>query len=150
MTYLAGQGEKQAESSQPNVALGDVYALPTGVVSVMPSVYLTFGTTPTPYMLLVATIRSPDDMLSFPLRRHILGYEPPRGFVIPTFTMFDGSTDPNDHMFHYNQAMTLNASNDLLCKVFPASLCDPTLAWFHKLPRSSINTFNELWEAFIS
>ena len=47
--------------------------------------------------------------------------------------MFDGSTDPNDHMFHYNQAMTLNASNDLLCKVFLASLCDPTLAWFHKL-----------------
>ena len=90
-------------------------------------------------------------MLSSPLGRHILDYEPPRRFSIPTFTMFDGSTDPYDHMFHYNQAMTLNADSGLLLyKVFPASLRDPALAWFHKLSRSSINIFNELWRAFIS
>ena len=47
--------------------------------------------------------------------------------------------------------MTLNAGNDLLlCKVFPASLRGLALAWFHKLPQSSINTFNKLWGAFIS
>ena len=70
---------------------------------------------------------------------------------MPTFAMFDGSNDPYDYMFHYNQPMTLNASNDhLLCKVFPTSLQGPTLAWFHKLPRNSINSFNELWTAFIS
>ena len=62
-------------------------------------------------------------MLSSPLGRHILDYEPPHRFVIPAFTMFDGSTDPYNHMLHYNQAMTLNAENDLLlCKVFLASL----------------------------
>ena len=49
--------------------------------------------------------------------------------------MFDDSTDPHDHMLHYNQVMTLNAGNDpLLCKVFQASLQGPALAWFHKLP----------------
>ena len=59
--------------------------------------------------------------------------------------MFDGSTDPDDHMFHYNQAMILNAGNDhLLWKVLSASLRGPTLAWFHKLPRYSINSFNKL------
>ena len=121
------------------------------MVLVMPLVYPAFSTTPTPYMPLVATIRSPDDMLSSPLGRHILDHELPRGFVIPNFTMFDGSTDPYDHMLHYNQAMTLNAEDDLLlCKIFLASLPDPVLFWFHKLPRSSINTFNELWGAFIS
>ena len=37
--------------------------------------------------------------------------------------MFDGSIDPYDHLLHYNQVMTLNASNDLLlCRVFSASL----------------------------
>ena len=47
--------------------------------------------------------------------------------------------------------MILNAGDDrLLCKVFPASLKGPTLAWFHKLPRGSINTFGELWAAFVS
>ena len=90
-------------------------------------------------------------MLSSPLRQHILDYKEPRGFVILAFTMFNGSTNPYDHMLHYNQTMTLNAGNDrLLCKVFPASLRGPALAWFHKLLCSLINLFNELWGAFIS
>ena len=90
-------------------------------------------------------------MLSSPLGQHILDYEIPHGFVIPAFTTFDGSTDPYDHLLHYNQVMTLNVGNDrLLCKVFPASLWGLALAWFHKLPRYSINSFYELWAAFIS
>ena len=90
-------------------------------------------------------------MLSSPLGQHILNYKPPQGFVMPAFTMFDGSNDPYDHMLHYNQAMTLNAGNDhMLCKVFPASPRGPALAWFQKLPCNSINSFNELWTAFIS
>ena len=90
-------------------------------------------------------------MLSSPLRQHILDYEPPRGFFILSFAMFDGSFDPYDHMLHFNQAMILNAENDrLLCKVFPASLKGPALAWFHKLPRGSLNSFDELWATFVS
>ena len=90
-------------------------------------------------------------MLSSPLGQHILDYEPPRGFVIPLFSMYDGSSDPYDHMLHFNQAMILNAGNDrLLCKVFLASLKGPALAWFHKLPRGSLNSFGELWVAFVS
>ena len=47
--------------------------------------------------------------------------------------------------------MILNTGDDrLLCKVFLASLKGPALAWFHKLPRGSINTFDKLWAAFIS
>ena len=84
-------------------------------------------------------------MLSFPLGKHILEYEPPRGFVILPFSMYDGSSDPYDHMLHFNQAMILNAGDDrLLCKVFPTSLKGPALASFHKLPRGSINSFDEL------
>ena len=90
-------------------------------------------------------------MLSTPLGQHILDYDPPRGFSIPPFAMYDGSSDPYNHMLHYNQAMILNAGDDqLLCKVFQASLKGPTLAWFHKLSRGSINTFGELWAAFVS
>ena len=90
-------------------------------------------------------------MLFLPLGQHILHNEPPRGFVMLAFTMFDGSNDPYDHMLHYNQAMTLNTDNDRLsCKLFSASPQGPTLAWFHNLPRNSINSFNELWTAFVS
>ena len=68
-------------------------------------------------------------MLSSPLGQHILDYEPPRRFAIPAFATFDGSTDPYDHILHYNKAMILNVGDDrLLCKVFSASLRGPTLA----------------------
>ena len=89
-------------------------------------------------------------MLSIPLGQHVLDYDPPRGFSIPPFTMYDGSSDPYDHMRHFNQAMILNAGDDrLLCKVFPANLKGLALVWFHKLPIGSINTFVELWTAFV-
>ena len=113
-------------------ALGNASILPegtmppilsTGAMPPMPFVHPTFGIGPTFYMPSTALIRRLDDMLSSPLGQHILDYESPRGFVILSFATFDGSSNPYDHMLHYNQAMILNAGNDrLLCKVFPASL----------------------------
>ena len=117
----------------------------------MPSMYPPYGAAPTPHMIAPSAVRGPQDMLSTPIEQHILDYDPARGFSIPPFAMYDGSSDPYDHMLHYNQAMILSAGDDrLLCKVFPASLKGPVLAWFHKLPKGSINTFGELWAAFVS
>ena len=90
-------------------------------------------------------------MLSLPIGQRVLNYEPPHEFVIPAFATFDGFADPYDHILHYNQAMILKANNDrLLCKVFPGSLWGPALDWFQKLPRNSINSFNELLAVFVS
>ena len=117
----------------------------------MPSMYPPYGAAPMLQMIAPSAVRGPQDMLSTPLGQHILDYDPPRGFSIPPFTMYDGSSDPYDHMLHYNQAMILSAKDDrLLCKVFPASLKGLALAWFYKLPRGSINTFGELWAVFVS
>ena len=64
-----------------------------------------------------------DNMLSTPFSSRIIKYEPPRGLIVPKFSMYDGSNDPFDHIMHYRQLMTLDIGNDrLLCKVFPASL----------------------------
>ena len=102
-------------------------------------------------MIFASAVRGLQDMLSTPLGQHILDYDPPHEFSMPPFAMYDGSSDPYDHMLHYNQAMILNVGDDrLLCKVFPTSLKGPALAWFHKLPRGSINTFGELCAAFVS
>ena len=106
---------------------------------------------PAPLAAPYPPIRGPYDMLSSPLGQHTLDYEPPRGFVIPPFAMYDGSSNPYDHMLHFNQAMILNTGDDrLLCKVFLANLKSPALAWFHKLPRGTINSFGELWVVFVS
>ena len=122
-----------------------------GTTPPLPFRYPAFGTASIPFMPLPTAIRGPQDMLSSPLGQYILSYEPPHGFTIPPFAMYDGSSDPYDHMMHFNQAMILSAGNDCLsCKVFLASLKGPALAWFHKIPRGSINSFGKLWATFIS
>ena len=124
--------------------------LPVGMMPPMLLVHPAFGTRSTFYMPPTALICRPDDMLSLPLRQHILDYEPPCRFFIPSFSMFDGFSNPYDHMLHYNHAMILNVGNDrLLCKVFSASLRGPALTWFHKLPCNSINSFNEPCDSFV-
>ena len=122
-----------------------------GLPPPVPSMYPPYWVAPAPQMIVPPAIRGPQDMLSTPLGQPILDYDPPRGFSIPPFTMYAGSFDLYDHMLHYHQAIILNAGDDrLLCKVFPTSLKGSALAWFHKLPRGSINTFGELWAAFVS
>ena len=124
---------------------------PRGIASPVPSIYPPFGVATAPHMFYSSALRGPQHMLSSPLGQHILDYDPPHGFSIPPFAMYDGSSDPYDHMLHFHQEMILNARDDrLLCKVFSTSLKGPTLAWFHKLPRGSINSFGELWASFVS
>ena len=91
-----------------------------------------------------------DDMLSTPFSSHIIDYEPPREFIVPKFSAYDGSSDPFNHIMHYRQLMTLEIGNDmLLCKVFPANLQDQALSWFHRLPINSVDNFRDLSEAFV-
>ena len=90
---------------------------------------------PVPRAALYPPVQGPYDMLSSPLGQHILHYEPPHGFVIPSFAMYNGSSDSYDHMLHFNQAMILNFKDDrLLCKVFPASLKGLAFSWFQMPP----------------
>ena len=145
--------EPNGDQRPPTPALQYVPHRAGGFPPPVPSMYPPYGAAPTPQMIAPSAVRGSQDMLSTPLRQHILNYDPPspRGFSIPPFAMYDGSSDPYDHMLHYNQAMILSVEDDrLLCKVFSASLKGPALAWFHKLPRGSINTFGELWVAFVS
>ena len=47
----------------------------------------------------------------------------PRQFHQPTFTIYNGRTDPMEHVKHFNQRMTVHSREEtLMCKVFPSSL----------------------------
>ena len=123
VSFLRARRKIGRGQNQPNKVLGNASALHAGVMSPIAPMYPAFGTWPVLYIPPTAAIQGPHDMLSSPIGQHILNCEPPRGFIMLTFVMFDSSSDPYDHMLHYNQAMTLNVSNDhLLCKVFPASV----------------------------
>ena len=81
-------------------------------------------------------------MFSMPFTLDIINYEPSKGFIVPKFSTYDGSSDPFDHIIHYRQLMTLDIGNDaLLCKVFLTSLQGQALSWFHRLPMNSIDNF---------
>ena len=82
--------EAGRRQNKPDQATGNASILPVGKMPPIPFVHSAFGTGPTFYMLPVALIRRPDDMLSPPLGQHILDYESPHGFVILAFAMFNG------------------------------------------------------------
>ena len=72
-----------------------------------------------------------------------------RQFTQPTFTMYNGKTDPVEHVSHFNQRMTVHSKDEaLMCKVFPSSLRLVAMRWFDSLKPDSINSFKELTQAF--
>ena len=80
-----------------------------------------------------------------PFTRKIKGGRLTRRFTQPTFTMYNGRTDPVEHVSHFNQRMVVHSKNEaLMCKVFPSSLGPVAMRWFDGLRVSSIDSFKEL------
>ena len=72
-------------------------------------------------------------------------------FRMPHIETFDGMKDPNDHLNTYKNQMELHKYQDLIrCRAFVVTLKGPTLAWFNRLPSSSISSFTELSIVFVS
>ena len=63
--------------------------------------------------------------------------------------MYNGRTDPMEHVSHFNERMVVHSKNEtLMCKVFPSSLGPMAMRWFDGLKEGSINSFKELSRAF--
>ena len=63
--------------------------------------------------------------------------------------MYNGWTDPMEHVSHFNQRTTLHSKNEaLMCKVFPFSLGLVAMRWFDGLVAGFINSFRELIQTF--
>ena len=104
--------EFSRERRQSERAPKNVPAWLGGAASSLRFGYPTVGAALVPYMPAPTTVQGPEDMLSSPLGQHISSYEPPCDFAIPPFAMYAGSSDPYDHMLHFNLAMILSAGND--------------------------------------
>ena len=80
-----------------------------------------------------------------PFTRRIEGGKLPRRFTQPMFTIYNGQTNPVEHVSHFNQRMVVHSKNEaLMCKVFPSSLGPVAMRWFDGLRASSIDSFKEL------
>ncbi|XP_028061818.1 uncharacterized protein LOC114265249 [Camellia sinensis] len=72
-------------------------------------------------------------------------------FHQPKFTLYDDKMDPYMHVSHYRQVMAGHRHNDaLMCLIFPASLGELGLKWFERLPKESIEGWQQLAESFVT
>ncbi|XP_030963454.1 uncharacterized protein LOC115984567 [Quercus lobata] len=69
--------------------------------------------------------------------------------ISKSFTLYNGRTDPIEHISHFNQKMVVHSKNEtLMCKVFPSSLRPVAIRWFDSLKAGSIDSFKELTQTF--
>ena len=90
-----------------------------------------------------------DQISKSPFTRKIEGARLPRRFHQPTFTIYNGRTDPVEHVSQFNQRMVVHSKNEtLMCKVFPSSLGLVAMRWFNGLKTNSIDSYKQLTQAF--
>ena len=66
-----------------------------------------------------------------PFTRGIEKVKLPRRFHQPTFTMYNGRTDPVEYVSQFKQKMAVHSQDEaLLCRVFPSSLGPMPMRWF--------------------
>ena len=86
-----------------------------------------------------------------PFIRRIEKAKLPRRFHQPTFAMYNGRTDPVEHVSQFKQKMTVHSQDKtLMCRVFPFSLGLMPMRWFDGLRTNSINSFKKLTQSFCS
>ena len=86
-----------------------------------------------------------------PFTRRIEKAKLPRRFHQPTFAMYNGRTDPIEHVSQFKQKMIVHSQdNALMCRVFPSSLGPMLMRWFDGLRTNSISSFKKLSQSFCS
>ena len=101
--------------------------------------------------------RTPDTMDTLvqqtesPFTPEVLNYPLPAKFRMPQVEAFDGVNDPVDHLNTYKNQMELHGYPDpVRCRAFATTLKGPAMAWFNRIPPSTISSFRELSIAFVS
>ena len=89
-----------------------------------------------------AMSRALDQLSRSPLTRRIKGAALPRWFQQPTFTIYNGNTDPVEHVSQFNQRTAVHSKNEaLMCKVFPSSLGPAVMKWFNGLKADFVASY---------
>ena len=80
-----------------------------------------------------------------PFTRNIEGANLPWRFHQPTFSLYNGRTNPVEHVSHFSQKMAVHSKDEtLMCKIFPSNLGPMAMRWFNGLKANSINSFKKL------
>ena len=86
-----------------------------------------------------------------PFTRGIEKAKLPRRFHQPTFIMYNGRTDPVEHVSQFKQKMAVHAQDEaLMCRVFPSSLGPMAMRWFDGLRTNFVSSFKKPTQVFCS
>ncbi|GKU97770.1 hypothetical protein SLEP1_g10862 [Rubroshorea leprosula] len=89
------------------------------------------------------------DSVPHPLNTNIILAPYPVGFRIPQLETYDGTKDLDDHLHAFYSCMQAqNASDALMCKIFPSTRRGNARTWYYSLPLRSINSYTEMESAF--
>ena len=96
----------------------------------------------------------PNSFADSPFVDAIALVEMPAKFNFPSMKLYDGTTDPDDHVSQYKQRMfTIAIPRDLreacMCKGFGSSLVGPALQWYTTLDNNFISSFAQLVDCFV-
>ena len=95
--------------------------------------------------------RALDQLTRSPFTRRIKGAALPWIFQQPTITIYNGNTDPVEHVSQFNQRMAVHSKNEaLMCKAFLSSLRPAAMRWFNGLKANSVDPYRQLTQAFSS
>ena len=96
-----------------------------------------------------AMSRALDQLSKSPFTCHIEGVTLSRQFQQPAFTLYNGNTDPMEHMSQFNQRMAVHSKNKaLMCKVYPSSLGPVAMRWFNGLKTNFVDSYRQLTQTF--
>ena len=80
-----------------------------------------------------------------PFTRNIEDASLPRRFHQPTFFLYNGRTDPVEHVNHFSQKMAVHSKDKaLMCKIFSSGLGPMAMRWFNGLKANFIDSFKKL------
>ena len=74
----------------------------------------------------------------------------PERFKLPAIKVYDGKSDPQDHLDHFNDFIELHlVSNLAKCRVFDVTLTRGAKKWFRSIPAGSITSWQQLSTSFL-
>jgi len=90
-----------------------------------------------------------DEPKGHPFTHEIMKAQLPPNWEGLNIDLYDGTTDPDDHVNIYKTQMSLYTSDSsVLCRVFPTSLKGGALSWFTRLLPNSVDCFKTLLSKF--
>ncbi|XP_024023030.1 uncharacterized protein LOC112092074 [Morus notabilis] len=86
-----------------------------------------------------------------PFTENIIRVPLPNKYKSPTIPLYDGRSDPDDHLEVYTGHMVLHGyPEEVMCRAFRNHLSDSARRWFRSLKPNSVTSWDDLKNAFLT